>query len=345
MPNNLHLPHVPRIELEPRTARGNQVQHAVKSEEGLLKKLELRQSINIIRELGHGGMGSVYLAEWFGSAGFSKTVAVKAIKPEKLHDRRGIEMFVAEANLVADLVHPNICQVYALARHDEQFFIVMEYVNGLGLDAFFKLHSHKKKLPRREFSAFIASRVCRGLDYAHKKRGRDGRLLNIVHRDVTPSNIMIDWLGTVKLADFGVARAGELTGIRVITGKPNYMSPEQSRAEPVDARSDIFSLGACLYRALTGRGVFNAKTMAELYEQQKRRIKTPHEIDGTIPEELSNINMKALEAKPSARFQTAGDFGTALEEHMYRDKYGPTNEKLADYFPKHFPEINRDRIV
>ena len=324
MPDNLHLPDVPKIEFDSRNERK------------LLGDIKLSQSIRILRKIADGGMGSVYLARQMGTAGFSKTVAVKTIKPDRLHDRRGLEMFVKEANLVAGLVHENICQVYALTRHDGQFFIVMEYIPGLGLDRFLKAYSDKNQMPKSEFSAFIASRVCRGLHYAHTKHG-------IVHRDVNPPNIMLRWDGVVKLTDFGIA-SKVLAEERVLAGKLNYMSPEQSRAKPLDARSDIYSLGLCFYRALTGKEVYSAKTIAELYEQQKRRIRTPHEIDEHIPVELSAINMKALAAEPSARFSTAGDFGTALEKQMYEGGYGPTNEKFEVYLAR-LRGTNRDRIV
>jgi serine/threonine-protein kinase len=348
MGDNLsHLPHVPRIELT-KPGRHSPAPKATRDEKVFSEDLELKQRIKILRKIADGGMGSVYLADWRGSAGFSKTVAVKVIKPEKLHDERGIEMFTEEAKLVADLVHPNICQVYTLERHKGEFFIVMEYIHGLGLDRLSKAHSDKSLVLPIEYSAFIASRVCRGLDYAHKKHGRDGKPLGIVHRDVTPGNILVAWCGSIELGDFGIAKAvtnRALAEKRVLTGKLNYMSPEQSRAEPVDARSDIYSLGLCLHEILTGQPVYNAKTIKELYEQQKRGIREPLMLNEHVPKELSNICMKALKLEPDARFGSAKEFGDQLEYFMYRDKWGPTNEKLANYLHEFFPEINRDRIV
>lgn len=324
MGDNLHLPHVPKIELEPKTDRD----------------IKLSQSIRILRKIADGGMGTVYLAKQFGSAGFSKTVAIKTVRPDRLHDKKGIERFVDEANLVGGLVHENICQVYTLERHGGQFLIVMEYIPGLGLDKFLKAHSDKGLVPPVDYSAFIASRVCRALDYAYTEHG-------IVHRDVNPPNIMLRWDGVIKLTDFGVARVkrfnidGTLAEDRVLTGKPNYMSPEQSRAEPVDARSDIYCLGLCLHEWFTGKRVFDAKTIAELYEQQKREIPEPRMLNAHVPRELSNICMKALNRDPNKRFQSSKKFGDQLEYFMYRDKWGPTNGKLADYLQK----LKHDRIL
>ena len=310
--------------------------------------IELVQGIRVIRKIADGGMGTVYLAEQLGTAGFSKTVAVKVIKRDWLRDKRALGLFIGEAKLVADLVHDNICQVYSLSRYRGHLFIVMEYLHGLGLDRFLDAHYQAGYLPPFEYSAFLASRVCRGLAYAHTKRGRDGRPLGVVHRDVTPSNVMLDFRGSVKLTDFGIALAVSnqlLAGPGVVTGKLDYMSPEQALAITVDGRSDIFSLALCLYELLTGQPVYDAKDVQELRAQHKRKVRDPREINAQLPEELALITMKALAYNPEDRFQTAKDLGNSLEYYMYRDKWGPTNEKLAEYLQRIFPDIDRDRIV
>jgi serine/threonine-protein kinase len=314
----------------------------------IIAGIELLQGIRVLRRIADGGMGTVFLAEQLGTAGFSKTVAVKVIKRDWLRDKRALGLFIGEAKLVADLVHDNICQVYSLARHKGQLFVVMEFLHGLGLDRFLDAHYQSGYLPPFEYSAFIASRVCRGLAYAHSKKGRDGRPLSVVHRDVTPSNVMLDFRGSVKLTDFGIALAVTnqiLAGPGVVTGKLDYMSPEQALAIEVDARSDIYSLGLCLYELLVGQSVFNVYDINELREQQKKPIRSPRELNPQVPEELSLITMKALAYSPESRFQTAKDFGNSLEYYMYRDKWGPTNEKLAEYLQKVFPNIDRDRIL
>ncbi len=318
------------------------------AERDIVAGIELLQGIKVIRRIAEGGMGTVFLAEQLGTAGFSKTVAVKIIKREWLRDKRALGLFIGEAKLVADLVHDNICQVYSLSRHKGQLFIVMEFLHGLGMDRFLDAHYQTGYLPPFEYSAFIASRVCRGLAYAHGKRSRDGQPLGVVHRDVTPSNVIIDYRGSVKLTDFGIALAVSnqiLAGPGVVTGKLDYMSPEQALAIEVDARSDVFSLGLCLYELLTGQPVYNANDINELREQHKRAIQSPRVVNPQVPEELALIVMKALAYNPEGRFQTARDFGNSLEYYMYRDKWGPTNEKLAEYLRKVFPNVDRDRIV
>ncbi len=310
--------------------------------------IDFVQGLRTIRELARGGMGTVYLAEQLGTAGFSKTVALKVIKREWLRDKRALGLFISEARLVADLVHQNICQVYSLSRHRGQLFIVMEYLHGMGLGKFLAAHKKSGYLPPPEYSAFIASRVTRGLEYAHTKKSRDGVPLGVVHRDVTPSNIILDFRGFVKLTDFGIALAvttSALEGPGVVAGKLCYMSPEQARAEPVDYRSDIYSLGLVLYELLTGQRVYSAKSVAEVREQMKKRVRPPHELNDNVPEDLSKICVKALQPDPRDRFGSARDFGNALEYFMYHDKWGPTNEKLAVYLQKVFPNIERDKIV
>jgi serine/threonine-protein kinase len=310
--------------------------------------IEYNTGLRILRKLAEGGMGTVYLAEQMGTAGFSKTVALKVIKREWLKDKRALGLFVGEARLVADLVHQNICQVYSLNRHRGQVFLIMEYLHGLGLNKFLAAHKKHGYLPPPDYSAFIASRVTRGLAYAHTKKGRDGRPMGVVHRDVTPSNIILDFRGFVKLTDFGIALAVTTQGLDqpgVVTGKICYMSPEQARAEPTDYRSDIYSLGLVLYELLTGQRVYSAKNVTEVREQMRKRIRPPRELNENVPEDLSKICMKALKYDPLDRFQSAKDFGNSLEYFMYHDKWGPTNEKLAAYLQKVFPNIERDKII
>ncbi len=310
--------------------------------------IEYSQGLKVLRKLAEGGMGTVYLAEQTGTAGFNKTVAMKVIKREWLKDKRALGAFIGEARLVADLVHANICQVYSLNRHRGQLFIVMEYLHGLGLNTFLKAHKKGGVLPPADYSAFIASRVTRGLEYAHTKKARNGQPLGVVHRDVTPSNVILDFRGFVKLTDFGIALAVTSEAMDqpgVVTGKISYMSPEQARAEVVDYRSDIYSLGLVLYELLTGQKVYTARSVLEVREQMKKRIRPPHELNENVPEELGKICMKALQYDPLDRFQSAKDFGNSLEYFMYHDKWGPTNEKLALYLQKVFPDIDRDKIV
>ncbi|MBI3832617.1 MAG: serine/threonine protein kinase [Planctomycetes bacterium] len=302
----------------------------------------------IMRKIADGGMGSVYLAEQLGEADFSKTVVVKLIKADRLQDTKANRMFVDEAKLTADLVHTNIAQVYNLGVFQNRYFIVMEYMHAKTLGEYSKKFLSIRQLPPTDMSAFIVSRVCRGLDYAHTKKDRDGRLLGIVHRDVTPSNIMIDFRGAVKLTDFGIAKALTMNmpdETKVIMGKFPYMSPEQVGAQATDPRSDIFSLGLILYELLTGTHVYNAKSRAELLEMMnKYRIKDPRKIVPNLPDDLVEITMTALQRDTAKRWQSAFEFGDALEKQMYSKGYGPTNEKLAKHIMEIWPEVDRDKV-
>lgn len=304
--------------------------------------------LRVLRKIADGGMGSVFLGEQLGDAGFAKTVAIKVIRSDRLADPKALQMFVDEAKLVADLVHINIAQVYNLARYKDRYFVVMEFLHAKSLSQYLHLFCERKARPPADMSAFIVSRVCRGLDYAHGKRDRAGRPLGIVHRDVTPSNVMMDFRGAVKLTDFGIAKALTMNmpdETKVIMGKFPYMSPEQAAAKPTDARSDIFSLGLILYELLTGTRVYTPRTRDELLKLMTNyRIRDPRKIVQDLPDELVAITMKALEKDPAQRYKSAMAFGEALEQFMYGKGYGPTNEKLAAHLLELWPDIDRDKL-
>ena len=312
------------------------------------RDFEYTTRCRVLRKIADGGMGSVYLGEQLGEGGFAKTVALKFIKPERLVNPKHLQNFAEEAQLVADLVHTNIVQVYNLASYHDRQFIVMEYLHGKTLSAYLKHYRQKKQLPDADMCAFIISRVCRGLDYAHTKRDRTGRPLGIVHRDVTPSNVMMDFRGAVKLTDFGIAKA--LTThmpdeTQIIMGKLPYMSPEQAAAKGTDARSDLFSLGLILYELLTLTQVYVAHSREDLLQMMTRyKVRDPRKIVPQLPDELVDIVMRALKRTPSNRFQTAREFSDTLETYMYSKGYGPTNEKLADHLLKVWTDVDRDRI-
>ena len=312
-------------------------------------EFEYTSRCRILKKIATGGMGTVYLAEQMGAEGFNKTVAIKMLKPELLKRQRNLDLFIGEAKLVADLIHENILQVYQLERSKGQYFIVMEYVNGKNLLQLTVRHKKQNELLDVDMGAFIISRVCRALEYAHNKRDRSGKLLGIVHRDVTPSNVILDWGGVVKLMDFGIAKAITMATPdekEVLMGKWPYMSPEQVRFEGTDGRSDVFALGLVMYELLTHTRVYNVETREELLDRMfNYRIKDIRALRPEIPEELAGICMKALNVGADERFRRAGEMGKALELYMYRDRYGPTNEKLSDYIAKLFPEVDRTLVI
>ena len=289
----------------------------------------------IVRTIAEGGMGTVCEAKKHGEGDFVKTVAMKFIREEYASIPEFRNNFVGEARLVADLVHTNIVQTYHLGRMGGTLYMVMEYVNGVTLDRVLGEHRRVGASFPLDLAVFIVSRVCRGLAYAHEKRGRDGRPLGIVHRDVGPKNIMIAVEGDVKLTDFGIAKALDLmynAEGEVIAGKDDYLSPEQARCEVTDARADLFACGIVLVEMLLGENPFSAGSPEETHANILRApLPDFQKLRPEIDDALAAILRRALERDRERRFQTARELMRELELYLYRDGYGPTNEKLAEY--------------
>jgi serine/threonine protein kinase len=289
----------------------------------------------IVRTIAEGGMGMVAEAKQHGAGEFAKTVAMKFIREEYASIPEFRSNFIGEAKLVADLVHTNIVQTYHLGEMGGDFYMVMEYVNGVNLDQLLGRHRISGVQFPVQLAVFVISRVCRGLAYAHEKQDREGHLLGIVHRDVGPKNIMIAHEGDVKLTDFGIAKARNLmynAEGEVIAGKDDYLSPEQARCEVTDGRADLFACGIVLAEMLLGYNPFSAGTPEETHANiigmplpdfRSRRS----EIDAN----LADILRRSLERDRDKRYQTAREMMQALEYYLYKDGYGPTNEKLAEY--------------
>lgn len=287
------------------------------------------------RKIADGGMGAVYEAEQFGAEGFIKKVAIKIILPKYARSEQFVSAFIGEAKLVANLVHQNIVQIHHLGRHERGYYIAMEYIDGITLTELMALHRAHNRVPDVEMCTFIISRIARGLEYAHNKRDDLGRSLNLVHRDVSPRNIMITVEGETKLTDFGVARAANFmddTGDDVV-GCVEFMAPEQAASGPVDGRSDIFSLGLVYFELLTGKRVFQSTGDEErdLAQVQACVIPDPREFRSDLPDEVAEILLVSLRRNPDERFLTTGEFGSMLERHMYSSGLGPTIVTLAKY--------------
>jgi serine/threonine-protein kinase len=296
----------------------------------------------LIRKIADGGMGSVFEAVLHGSEGFRKTVAVKMIREEYSSNPEFIEMFIGEAKLVADLVHQNIVQIYQLGKCHGQYFMAMEYIKGVNLQQFIKRHQERNGTVPIELAAFIVSRVCRGLEYAHKKRDAEGNFLGVVHRDVSPKNLMISAEGEVKITDFGIAKARNLVAYRegeVLMGKIRYMSPEQAQYLPTDRRSDIFSLSVVLYELLTGATVPALWDKTADSKPLRREFAPPRKANPAIPEALERILMKGLEGDVTRRYQRSSEMAYDLEYYMYHKGYGPTIKVLEEYMAGVFPEV------
>jgi len=307
-----------------------------------MQEIQYLTAYQIVRKIASGGMGSVYLAEQLGADGFRKLVAIKTIKKEFLKNKENVDLFVGEAKLVADLIHENVLQVYQLGQTKGIYYIVMEYAHGKNLADFIKEHKTRGKVTNVEIGAFIVSRVCRALNYAHEARSMSGQPLNIVHRDVTPSNVIITFGGVVKLTDFGIAKAVSMATPdenEVIMGKLPYMSPEQAKFQGTTRQSDVFSLGLVMYELLTNTVVYNVNDIDDLVDKMDNySIKPPRRLNPHIPEKLEQIMMKALDVNPATRYATGKEFGQDLEHYMYDGGYGPTNEKLQRYLGRLFPE-------
>lgn len=314
-----------------------------------LDSFQYVSTYRLISQIAKGGMGKVYLAEQLGVAGYTKTVGIKTIRKELVDSGLFRDLFIAEAKLVADLIHENIQQVYQLIDMAGSFAIVMEWVHGVTFeDINARLDERNEYLPA-DLAVFMTSRIARALAYAHEKRGRDGRRLNVVHRDVSPVNVFGSWQGVVKLADFGIAKTLKVQGpdeSQQIMGKVPYMSPEQARGEVTDHRTDIFALGLVLFEMLTGEQLYPVETVEEVTHLHKTKpIPSPREWNPAIKEEIEPILLKLLEKDVNRRYQHAHQVVRDLELFMYSGGYGPTNEKLAAYLDQLFPEVDKHRLL
>jgi len=273
-------------------------------------------------------------------------VAIKVIRESFASQPQFIENFIGEAKLVADLIHTNIVQTYQLGEAGGMYYIAMELIRGLNLEQFTQRLEQKRlssaqpsagrgqALPL-ELAVFIASRVCRGLAYAHAKTDKTGKPLEIVHRDVSFKNIMIAYEGDVKLTDFGIAKArGYLVDNEgeVVAGKADFMSPEQADFRITDKRSDLFSVGVVLADLLLGRNVFK-DTTSEGSRQRILSMPIPdfRTLDHRMDERLNQILHRALARDLAKRYPSADEMLYELEHYIYHSGYGPTNETLGKF--------------
>jgi serine/threonine protein kinase len=285
-------------------------------------------------------MGTVYLANVEGVAGFEKLVALKVAHRHVSNDKQVMELFLGEARLSALLQHANLGQVYDLGQGGDLYFIAMEYIAGVDLRTLLSA-LRGARLPVPVVVAVIC-RLLEGLDYAHDLKDKNGKALKLVHRDVTPANCLISYTGDVKLIDFGIAKAvGQVTKTRTghVRGKVEYMSPEQTRGEVVDRRSDVFSVGIVMYELLVGRRPFDADGALPTMENiSLGRCKRPREWDAQIPAELEAITLKALATERSGRFQSAGQMQEELEQYLMGLKVRIGARELAAFLQAVVPQ-------
>src|SRR5262245_12539790 len=277
----------------------------------------------IVRRLGAGGMAEVFLAKKRGAEGTFKLLVVKRILPAYGASRRFRTMFGEEAQLATRLNHPNIVQVYDFQDYGEEGQLLsMEYVEGPDLKRLVRSVQVKNQRLPPFVAAYIVAEVAKGLHYAHERKDEAGRALDIVHRDVSPQNILLSFDGAVKIADFGIASANlfrEEPG--VLKGKTAYMSPEQARGERVDRRTDVYSLGVVFHELLTGRPLHGAAEGQELLEAVRDGlVEPPSTFAREIPAELEAITMRALAKDREDRFQNARDMASALTRTLFQSE-------------------------
>jgi len=303
-----------------------------------MEKLLSKTTYKVVKKIAEGGMGAVYKAQQIGTAGFEKTVAIKTLLGNNSKNRKFIDKFVFEAKLVANLVHENIVQIYQLDRHKGEYFFVLEFVNGVSLFTFVDFLERTKVQMPEKLAVFIASRIARGLAYAHSRCDASGKPLSIVHCDVCPHNIMITTEGLPKLTDFGIARANTMEGRQSIDGKLPFISPEQINGGKVDFRSDIYSLGMVLFYMLSGKNARQTNVSGQdIIAQAKSNTIHWEFMPDHIDKELMEIIVKMLATDPEDRYQETSELARVLEYHIYKDGYGPTIVTLSEYMREQMP--------
>ncbi|UCD84911.1 MAG: serine/threonine protein kinase [Deltaproteobacteria bacterium] len=275
----------------------------------------------LVDKIAIGGMAEIFKAKTFGVEGFEKTVVIKQVLTQFSRDEEFITMLIDEGKIAGQLSHSNIAQVHALDREIDNYYIAMEFIDGKDLRTIIKMGQKMGEPLSREFAIFIGMEIAQALDYAHRKRDARGTELNIIHRDISPQNILISYEGEVKLTDFGIAKAAiqaRMSQSGVLKGKYAYMSPEQARGETIDRRSDIFSLGIVIYEMLTGKRLFLGDSdIGTLEKVKEAQVEPPSKINENIPKELEASVLKALAKEPSDRYQDASSFHKDLARSLH----------------------------
>lgn len=281
-----------------------------------------------------GGMAELFKAHITGMEGFEKIVAIKKILPHLTDQEELVQAFVGEAKLAALLNHPNIVQIYEFGCINGGYFIAMEHLSGKDL-SLISLQSKNRGIPvSLEHALYIVARVCEGLDYAHRRNDQQGRPLSVIHRDISPPNILVTYEGEVKIVDFGVAKAAGMntkTRDGVIKGKVCYMSPEQASGLDVDHRSDLFSAGILLYEMATGQRMFTGDPLHTLLRVREADFQPAESIAPELPQDLHAILHRALAKDPQQRYQSAAEMLLDIEESVQRAGLRPSARTLANY--------------
>ena len=289
----------------------------------------------LIEKIATGGMAEVWKARMRGVEGFQKTVAIKKILPHLSDNQDFIEMFVDEAKLAAQLNHNNIIHIYDLGKIQNSYYIAMEYIDGFDLKTILRQGQERDNPLNVELALFIASKIAAALDYAHRKRDFEEKEMGLVHRDVSPQNVLISQEGDIKLCDFGIAKAASKashTQAGALKGKLQYMAPEQAWGRSIDRRSDVFALATVLFEMLTGRKLFSGENELSILEQvREAQVQPPSLYNDEVTPEIDKIVLKALQKDPANRYQTAGEMARELDAILYSFRPTPTSADLAIY--------------
>ncbi len=293
----------------------------------------------LLEKIGEGGMAQLHRAKTTDVHGAEKLLAIKRILPQLSGERDLVKAFLEEAKLTASLDHENIIRIYDSGQVNSSCFIVMEYLSGKDLKQIFD-ESKEKGLPLGfEQALFITSQICSGLDYAHKLTDSQGTPLHILHRDISPQNILITYEGVVKIVDFGIVRAASkctVTKHEMLKKKVAYLSPEQALGEKIDSRVDIFGTGILLYEMATNKKMYNGVTMQVLAKVRKAEFEPPEAAMSGLPPKLYKILDKALAKERDQRYQSCGEMLTDIEECMSELPSRPTAQRLAEYMKELF---------
>lgn len=303
---------------------------------------------SLLSRLAVGGMAEIWLARQLGPQGFEKFVVIKRILDGLGTDPEFVGMFLDEARIAAQLNHPHIVQIFDLGEEAGAFYIAMEYLPGENLAAIARSASRNSRTLPPSLAVRIIADAAEGLAYAHAKTGADGKLLGIVHRDVSPQNIFVTYDGVVKVLDFGIAKAAireSQTMAGQIKGKTSYMSPEQARGQTIDGRSDIFALGILLFELVTRTRLFHHPDPFQALQLVAGDDPIPlaHEVRSEIPLDLSSIISRALSRDPAKRYPTARHFHSDMEEWMRGQKEVPGRAELAGYMGESFAARIQER--
>ena len=287
----------------------------------------------LLERIATGGMAEVYLARRAGPHGFQKVVAVKRILPQLALDADFVAMFVDEARVCARLAHPNIVQVFDFGEHDGELYMAMEFVDGTTAARLVRAAATRNEEVPLEAALYIALSVLRGLDYAHNARDDEGKPLALVHRDVSPGNVLIDRSGAVKLTDFGIARAAEIerrTDAGQLKGKLGYMSPEQVVGRELDARSDLFTVGIVLAELVMLRPLFSGPNEIDvLMRIRDADLGVLDRAGSRVPDDVRAVLFRALARDRAVRYPTASAFAEGIEEILRRRRLQVGPAKLA----------------